>query len=237
MPIEPKWITWTRSELSAGAMSPNLALDSSRIGEVSTAVYGHASADEDNHRPGGSEVYEFDDNRSVTDMRPRRLRAKLIRGLESYLARTAADLDDRGQALILRRTALDQQREQLAEVEEMLVENRSRVGVDPIDGKIEIELDVLVGLLANLDAAETKGGNIRLTKRLLVLERECEQSSSLLEELQVMLQERDHEVSRLRGIVEAREGELARTAATLATLQSSLQELFQEFSARLAAGK
>src|SRR5215470_7212611 len=99
MPIEPKWITWTRSELSAGAMSPNLALDSSRIGEVSTAVYGHASAEEDNHRPG-------------------RLRARLIRSLESYLARTAADLDDRGQALILRRSALDQQREQLAEVEE-----------------------------------------------------------------------------------------------------------------------
>ena len=241
------------------------ALECSHIGEVST-VYGHASAEDDDHRLSGGEIYEeLDNTRGTTEIRPLRLRAKLIRSLESYLARTAADLDERGEALASRRIVLDQQREQLVEVETMLAENRRRVGADRIDGKIEIELDTLFGLLADRYATPTEGGHdFRRTERHLalaatelsnleqrvveLLERldattrsqpddlEREQSSSLLNELQVMLQERDHEVTRLRGVVEAREGELAQTAASLAALQSRLQKLFEEFSARLATG-
>jgi chromosome segregation ATPase len=243
-------------------------LECSHIGEVSAAVYGHASAEDDDHRLSGGEVYdELDNTRGTTEVRPLRLRAKLIRSLESYLARTAADLDERGEALVSRGTVLDQQREQLAEVEAMLAENRRRVGADRIDGKIEIELDTLFGLLADRYATPTEGGHdFRRTERHLALaatelsrleqrvvevlerldattrsqpddlDRGREQSSSLLNELQVMLQERDHEVARLRGVVEAREGELAQTAATLAALQAKLQGLFEEFSARLVTG-
>ena len=243
------------------------ALECSHIGEVST-VYGHASAEDDDHRLRGGEVYdELDNTRGTTDIRPFRLRAKLVRSLESYLARTAADLDERGEALVSRRSVLDQQREQLAEVETVLAENRRRVGADRIDGKIEIELDTLFGLLADCHATPTEGGHdfrraehhlalaatglsnleqrvVELLQRLDAtsrsqpddLDREREQSSSLLNDLQVMLQERDHEVTRLREVVEAREEELAQTAATLAALQSRLQGLFEEFSARLVTG-
>jgi chromosome segregation ATPase len=230
-------------------------------------VYGHASAEDDDHRLSGGAVYDELDSARTTEVRPLRLRAKLIRSLESYLARTAADLDERGEALVSRGTVLDQQREQLAEVEAMLAENRRRVGADRIDGKIEIELDTLFGLLADRYATPTEGGHdFRRTERHLALaatelssleqrvvevlerldattrsqpddlDRGREQSSSLLNELQVMLQERDHEVARLRGVVEAREGELAQTAATLAALQAKLQGLFEEFSARLVTG-
>jgi hypothetical protein len=169
------------------------------IGEMSESVYGHASAEEDGHRLSGVEIYEFDQNRRAADMWPGRLRAKLIRSLDAYLVRAAADLDERGEQLISRRTVLEKHREQLAEVEATLAKSRRRAGADRIDGKIEIELNALF-------------------------------------DLHVMLQERDQEVARLKALVEAREGELARTAATLTKLQSSLQELFALRDARFATG-
>src|SRR5262245_58826945 len=100
----------------------------------------------------GVEVYEFDDKRGTADIRPRRLRAKLNRSLDAYRARTAADRDERGEELISRRTVLEQHREQLAELEALLAESRKRIGADRIDGKIEIELDSLLGLLAGRHA-------------------------------------------------------------------------------------
>lgn len=245
-------------------------------------MYGHASAEEDNGSS-GVEVFELDRARGAADIRPGRLRAKLVRSLEAYLARTAADLDERGEALISQRTMLEQHREQLAAVEAMLAESRRRTGADRLDGKIELELDVLVGLLADRHAVPAEPDNGRAERSLALavaefsnleqrlvellerldtaagfqpdeletlhaeldahatrvaqLEREREQSSSLLDELQAMLRARDHEVAQLKAVVEAREGELAQTAATLANLQSNLQELFRLRAARLATGE
>jgi chromosome segregation ATPase len=216
----------------------------------------------------GAEVYEFDHERGTADIRPRRLRAKLTRSLDAYLARTAADLDERGEALTSRRTVLEQHRQQLAELEGLLAESRKRMGADRSDGKIEIELDALLGLLAGRQAllAESDDDHRRVERRPALapdelsnleqrvvealrealgdhairaaqLERESEQRSSLLDELQILLQERDDEVAQLRAVVEVREGELAQTSAKLARLQSGLQEIFEMHAAGLALGE
>jgi chromosome segregation ATPase len=63
----------------------------------------------------------------MTPMTRRGIRVRLVRNLEDYLARSAADLDQRGEVLEERRAALARLEAQLIEQEGVLAERRRRI--------------------------------------------------------------------------------------------------------------
>jgi DNA repair exonuclease SbcCD ATPase subunit len=63
----------------------------------------------------------------MTPMTRHGIRVRLVRNLEDYLARTAADLDDRGEVLEERRAALARLEAQLIAQEDVLAERRRRI--------------------------------------------------------------------------------------------------------------
>ncbi len=87
------------------------------------------------------------------ESRPRGMRARLTRSLEAYLSRTAADLDERGEALLARSRALEDESGRLDEIEVVLERRAQRLRELELAGKeTATQIDELVALLAERDA-------------------------------------------------------------------------------------
>ncbi len=138
--------------------------------------------------------------------KPRGFKRKLARNLEAYLARTAAELDERGEALQRRSIALAEELEQVSTAEAAVEERARRLReLDLASGELASRIDELLGLIgerdARLEALTSQQDD--LGKRLELAQAGITQAEAVVAEREEQLLSQEERIAQLLQEVEA----------------------------------
>jgi chromosome segregation ATPase len=166
--------------------------------------------------------------------RPRGFKRKLARNLEAYLARTAAELDERGEILQRRTTALAEELERVSTAE-AAVEKRARRlhELDLAGGELASRIDELLGLIGERDARleALTSQHDDLGKRLELAQTGFAQAQAVVAEREDQLLSREERIAGLLQEVEAlqtaNEAQLENLAEARGSLAGALAECAQ----------
>jgi chromosome segregation ATPase len=163
--------------------------------------------------------------------KPRGFKRKLARNLEAYLARTAAELDERGEALQRRSIALAEELEQVSTAEAAVEERARRLReLDLASGELASRIDELLGLIGERDARLEALTNQQddLGKRLELAQAGITQAEAVVAEREEQLLSREERIAQLLQEVEASdtsrrlaERNLAEREETMTRLQTA----------------
>jgi DNA repair exonuclease SbcCD ATPase subunit len=138
--------------------------------------------------------------------RPRGFKRKLARNLEAYLARTAAELDERGETLQRRTTALAEELERVSTAEAAVEERARRLHeLDLAGGELASRIDELLGLIGERDARleALTSQHDDLGKRLELAQTGLAQAQAVVVEREDQLLSREERIAGLLQEVEA----------------------------------
>jgi chromosome segregation ATPase len=231
-----------QAEASAAA-SNVIAFASTHRGRPSSETVGDAewrrklfgiSPDEDEHESAAptSRVEARDTPRDT----PGGIRGKLARSLEAYLARTAAELDERGEALQRRSIALDEEMQRIADAEAVLESRAVRIReLNLADRQGRAQIDGLLGLVADRDEAlaEISIDRDSARRELERVQDELETSRAVSAERDRMLSASERKFVELSEELDAARARGRQDERTLAEREESLAELEQANKAQL----
>jgi hypothetical protein len=172
---------------------------------------------------------------------PRGIRGKLARNLEAYLARTAAELDERGEALQRQSIALEQELQRVAGAEAALDQRALRLRELDLAGKeTATQIDELLGLIAERDVRLEELSNDRddVRQELELVQAELARAHAESAERDRLLSSSEKEAAELVEEVEAMkaaqqiaEGNLAQRDEMLAKLEAANEAQISDLAA------
>lgn len=156
------------------------------------------------------------------------IQGRLVRNLEAYLARTAGELDERGEILQRRSIALAQELERVAAAEAAVEQRAVRLReLDLAGAETASRIDELLGLIGERDARveAIEGERDDLVQRLDLTQADLARAQAELVERKELLSSRDERISELTAEVEALRTSWQLTERNLAERNETLVRL------------
>ena len=168
---------------------------------------------------------------------PRGIRGKLARSLEAYLAKTAAELDERGEALQRRSVVLEEELRRIANAEAALESRAVRLrGLDLAGREAGTQIDELLGLVAERDKAleEISADRDSARRELELSQDELQTSRAVSAERDRMLSASERSVAELSEELDAARARGRQVGRSLAERDESLAKLELANTAQLS---